>query len=119
MNKYGVDLAQYISLFMYTTWSIVTRIARGDILAGNYRAFWRQTPCPVLQIEVCTEFACVRSDAVTATTAESIPTGVSPPSLTVQGANTVQATWSAPLQPNGIVLRYELVRKAKIPCTDL
>ena len=60
-----------------------------------------------LQVEVCTEFACLKSEPTEGTTAESAPAGISVPSLVVQGAETVSISWDVPANPNGIILRYD------------
>ena len=46
---------------------------------------------------------------VSATTLPGIPQGLAPPNVTVLNATSVSASWVPPLQPNGVVSRYELV----------
>ena len=72
-----------------------------------------------LQVEVCTEFACLKSAATEGTTAESPPSGMSVPSLVVQDAYTVSISWNPPQQPNGIILRYDLMKRVTVDCDRL
>ena len=41
------------------------------------------------------------------------------PSLTVLSPLSIQVDWNAPSRPNGVILNYELLRKAKIPCDEM
>ena len=70
-----------------------------------------------VQVEVCTEYACVKSAPTQGTTAESVPSGILPPSITVHSPETVTVTWTQPMELNGILLRYELLMKAIVPCS--
>lgn len=49
------------------------------------------------------------SYATSATTLAGVPRGLAPPNVTVLDATSVFASWAPPLQPNGVVVRYELV----------
>ncbi|ELU01149.1 hypothetical protein CAPTEDRAFT_219707 [Capitella teleta] len=70
------------------------------------------------QIEVCTVYACLKSDPIEGTTAESIASGIIPPTLAVESSAALTIIWSPPKNPNGIILRYELLRRDLIPCSD-
>ena len=52
------------------------------------------------------------------TTLEAPPTGMSPPNLRVLGASVVDVNWATPAQPNGIILQYELYRRAYTACDE-
>ncbi|XP_048258912.1 usherin-like [Haliotis rufescens] len=70
-------------------------------------------------IEACTQFNCTQSPIALGTTAEALPQGVSVPSLQALGATSVQVTWTAPAQPNGITVRYDVWRKTMRKCSDV
>jgi usherin len=69
------------------------------------------------QLEACTIYACARSPSVQAATAESAPTGLSAPTVVALNSSSINVMWTAPAQPNGIVVSYELSRVAWVPCT--
>uniref|UniRef100_A0A8C6NEI0 Usherin n=1 Tax=Melopsittacus undulatus TaxID=13146 RepID=A0A8C6NEI0_MELUD len=70
-----------------------------------------------IQIEVCTMYACVRSNGTQITTVEDEPKQLSAPIIHVIGSRSLQINWASPEQPNGIILGYELLRKAWQRCT--
>ncbi|XP_009864107.1 PREDICTED: usherin-like [Apaloderma vittatum] len=70
-----------------------------------------------IQIEVCTVYACVRSNGTQITTVEDEPKHLSAPIIHVIGSRSLQINWSSPGQPNGIILGYELLRKVWQRCT--
>ena len=47
-------------------------------------------------------------------TGEAAPSGQGIPTLTVRGASAIEATWSPPVEPNGNIVRYELLRLEEI-----
>ena len=49
------------------------------------------------------------SYATSVTTLDGVPQGLAAPNVTVLGATSVLASWTPPLQPNGIIARYELI----------
>ncbi len=68
------------------------------------------------QVEVCTVYACLKSDAVIGTTAEAVAQDLSPPVPSALGTDSVRVAWKEPGSSNGIILRYDLMRKARLPC---
>lgn len=72
----------------------------------------------ILQLQVCTVYACVNSTAVQGSTAESRPQGFASPVLQVLSATGVKASWSEPEHPNGILLHYSLYRRNVTDCPD-
>ncbi|KAL5008917.1 hypothetical protein ScPMuIL_014498, partial [Solemya velum] len=72
-----------------------------------------------IQIEVCTTYDCTQSPAVLATTAEAQPADVAPPQAVALTSTTTQLSWTEPLQPNGVVLRYDLWRRTIKPCSQV
>jgi usherin len=70
------------------------------------------------KIEVCTVYACLKSDPVEGTTAESIASGIIAPTLAVESSTSITVIWSPPKNPNGIILRYELLRQDLLPCSE-
>ncbi|XP_055085949.1 usherin [Periophthalmus magnuspinnatus] len=67
-----------------------------------------------LSLEACTRGGCSTSAVVSARTDEAPPTGLASPSLKVTGSDSVEISWSAPEQPNGIVTGYELRRDGEV-----
>ncbi len=55
-------------------------------------------------IEVCTSGGCTPSAEVSVRTAEAPPTGLAPASAQAVTSRSVEITWQAPSQPNGIIL---------------
>lgn len=51
-----------------------------------------------------------RSAVVTGRTIEGVPSGLAPPMLTPISADSIRAMWIPPTTPNGVIVRYELVR---------
>ncbi|ETE70043.1 hypothetical protein L345_04149, partial [Ophiophagus hannah] len=71
-----------------------------------------------IQVESCRRNICVRSNGTQIRTAEDVPEDLSPPWIYVLGSRSLQINWTSPGQPNGIILGYELLRKAQHPCTE-
>lgn len=61
-------------------------------------------------LEACTSIGCSNSTAGSNMTLEAAPDGLAPPTLTALSPTSIQATWTPPDQPNGVILYYELVR---------
>ena len=61
--------------------------------------------------EVCNQAGCASSVTVTVVTEQAPATGVTPPTLTVLGPTSIQVTWTPPLFPNGVIVRYEVSRR--------
>uniref|UniRef100_A0A8D0L665 Usherin n=1 Tax=Sphenodon punctatus TaxID=8508 RepID=A0A8D0L665_SPHPU len=70
-----------------------------------------------IQAEVCTVYACVRSNGTQITTVEDEPKELSAPTIRVLSSRSFQIDWASPGQPNGIILGYELFRKAWWQCS--
>ena len=70
----------------------------------------------LIQVEVCTVCACLKSDAVIGTTAEAVAQDLSPPVPSALSTDSVRVAWKEPGASNGIILRYDLMRKARLPC---
>ncbi|XP_038072643.1 usherin-like isoform X1 [Patiria miniata] len=71
-----------------------------------------------IQVEVCTVYDCLLSNATFTTTLEAPPTGMTPPNLRVLGSSVIDVNWVTPTQPNGILLQYELYRRAYTTCDE-
>ncbi|XP_071494817.1 LOW QUALITY PROTEIN: usherin-like [Diadema antillarum] len=71
-----------------------------------------------IQVEVCTVYACLLSNATVATTLEIPPAGVSAPNLRVLGPRAMEISWAIPASPNGIILGYEVQRREYQPCAN-
>ncbi|XP_065600248.1 usherin [Cyrtonyx montezumae] len=69
-----------------------------------------------IQIEACTVYACVRSNGTQITTVEDEPEQLSAPVIHVIGSRSLQINWVSPGQPNGIILGYDVLRKAFKRC---
>ena len=61
-------------------------------------------------IEAFNSAGSTRSDPVTGTTLEGMPSGQGPPVLVATSAMEVSASWATPTTPNGAITRYELVQ---------
>ncbi|XP_069464673.1 usherin [Ambystoma mexicanum] len=72
-----------------------------------------------VQMEACTVYACVKSNASQVTTVEGEPADLSAPSTYAISSRSVQINWASPGNPNGILLGYDLLRKALHPCAPL
>ena len=69
------------------------------------------------RIQACTSNGCVTSPPATVTTLEAPPLGMEPPALAAyadsRGAHAgVSAQWARPHRPNGVIIRYDLLRRA-------
>lgn len=62
-------------------------------------------------LRVCTSGGCSTSQPVMATTFESLPESVLPPSLSLQQGEGLLASWVEPGMPNGVVQSYLLFQK--------
>ncbi|XP_068597953.1 usherin [Brachionichthys hirsutus] len=69
-----------------------------------------------VQVEVCTVYACVQSNATQTTTVEGLPTDVAPPHAHVITPRAVRLDWSSPGRPSGIMLGYEIIRRPVSSC---
>ncbi|XP_072555094.1 usherin isoform X5 [Paramormyrops kingsleyae] len=72
-----------------------------------------------IQVEVCTVYACMRSNSTKVTTVEDQPADLPAPGIRDVGARSVQLFWMHPRRPNGILLGYEVRRRPLLPCTGL
>ena len=52
----------------------------------------------------------VVSDYKTLTTPEAAPEGISVPTVLVTSSSSIDVSWNAPLQPNGVISRYQVFR---------
>ena len=68
-----------------------------------------------LQLEVCNSGGCNRGVEQNATTAEISPVGQGSPQLTVISSTIVQIMWEPPQMPNGVIIRYDIVRRLLAP----
>ena len=68
-----------------------------------------------LQLAACTSAGCGLGILQSVTTAETAPLGQNEPSLVVltdqQGGGAVEVSWDVPLQPNGRILEYQVLRR--------
>ncbi|XP_041469805.1 usherin-like [Lytechinus variegatus] len=65
-------------------------------------------------LEACTSGGCTDSPEALARPFEAPPIGMNPPLLRVLSATAIEASWSEPNEPNGIISRYELRRDGKL-----
>ncbi|XP_032771366.1 usherin [Rattus rattus] len=71
-----------------------------------------------IQVEVCTKDACVKSNGTQVSTAEDTPSGISIPIIRDITSRSLQIDWTAPGNPNGIILGYDVLRKTWRPCSE-
>ncbi|XP_070813494.1 usherin [Pituophis catenifer annectens] len=88
--------------------------APGSFILGDLSPFTLYD----IQVESCRRNVCVRSNGTQIRTAEDVPKDLLPPWIYVLGSRSLQINWTSPGQPNGIVLGYELLRKAQHPCPN-
>ncbi|XP_062981457.1 usherin [Elgaria multicarinata webbii] len=86
--------------------------APGSFLLGDLSPFTIYD----IQVEVCTVYACVRSNRTQITTVEDEPNELAPPRIHVLSPRSLQINWASPGQPNGIILGYILLRVAHRRC---
>ncbi|XP_028328840.1 usherin isoform X1 [Gouania willdenowi] len=70
-----------------------------------------------IQVEVCTVYACVRSNVTQTTTVEGLPSGLARPQVHVMSPRMMKISWSRPEKPSGIMLGYEVLRQTLMLCT--
>ncbi|XP_053408878.1 usherin-like [Mercenaria mercenaria] len=92
----------------------------GLVLPGSYVLTGLQ-PYTVyeIQLEVCTVFDCVKSDTVLGSTLEALPQSLGSPRVQPLSPHQIDVVWKAPLQPNGIILRYDLYRRTIRQCSEI
>ncbi|XP_070762485.1 usherin [Enoplosus armatus] len=69
-----------------------------------------------VQVEVCTVYACVRSNVTQTTTVEDLPADLATPHTQVISPRVVRLDWSRPGRPSGIMLGYEVLRRTLRSC---
>nr|XP_046239587.1 usherin [Scatophagus argus] len=69
-----------------------------------------------VQVEVCTVYACVRSNVTQTTTVEDLPADLAAPHAQVITPRVVRLDWSRPGRPSGIMLGYEILRRTLRSC---
>ncbi|KAJ8400313.1 hypothetical protein AAFF_G00396960 [Aldrovandia affinis] len=69
-----------------------------------------------IQVEVCTVYACVKSNSTYITTVEDLPANMATPHTKVLSSRSVRLDWTSPGQPNGITMGYNVRRRALQLC---
>ncbi|KAM4602923.1 usherin [Polymixia lowei] len=69
-----------------------------------------------VQVEVCTVYACVRSNVTQMTTVEDVPSDLAIPHALVLSPRAVRLEWSSPGKPSGIMIGYEVLRRTLRSC---
>nr|XP_004672060.2 usherin [Jaculus jaculus] len=69
-----------------------------------------------IQVEVCTEYACAKSNGTQVSTVEDTPSDIPAPTIHSITSRSLQIDWMSPGSPNGIILGYDLLRKTWHPC---
>ncbi|XP_058895005.1 usherin [Kogia breviceps] len=72
-----------------------------------------------IQVEVCTKYACVKSNGTQITTMEDSPSDIPAPTIHGITSRSLQIDWMSPGKPNGIILGYDLLRKAWRSCLKI
>ncbi len=62
-------------------------------------------------LKVCNIGGCARSPKYTFTTSEAPPSDIPMPKTLFKNATTVEIKWGKPKKPNGIILRYQILRR--------
>nr|XP_061796460.1 usherin-like [Nerophis lumbriciformis] len=71
-----------------------------------------------VQVEVCTVYACAKSNVTQTTTVEDAPTDIAPPHAQVVSPRVVKLDWSPPGRPSGIMKGYEVLRRTFRSCVS-
>ncbi|KAM9109657.1 usherin isoform 1-T1 [Megaptera novaeangliae] len=72
-----------------------------------------------IQVEVCTKYACVKSNGTQITTMEDSPSDIPAPTIHGITSRSLQIDWMSPGKPNGIILGYDLLRKTWRSCLKI
>ncbi|GFO50464.1 usherin, partial [Plakobranchus ocellatus] len=67
---------------------------------------------------VCTQAACTTSPNTTVITDQALPEGVSPPQIVVVSSTALNLYWQAPLQANGLITEYTILRTGPPPVRE-
>ncbi|XP_077990481.1 usherin-like [Glandiceps talaboti] len=67
-----------------------------------------------LVLEACTSTGCTRGDEQVVQTAEVAPTNQPTPTVGFSNATMVQLQWKPPVDPNGIMTRYDILRRQQM-----
>ncbi|XP_016124971.1 usherin [Sinocyclocheilus grahami] len=73
----------------------------------------------ILILMACTNGGCTASSPTSVLTREAPPSGMPAPSLKVTGPESVEVTWREPIQPNGVIIGYELRRNGSLIYTGM
>ncbi|KAG9336282.1 hypothetical protein JZ751_002629, partial [Albula glossodonta] len=65
-------------------------------------------------LEACTNGGCAQSDPITLVTAQVPPQGQAAPRVSPAGPTKLQVDWDPPVQPNGVVIRYDVFMRGPI-----
>ncbi|XP_059533348.1 usherin [Myotis daubentonii] len=71
-----------------------------------------------IQVEVCTKYACVKSNGTQVTTMEDTPSDMPAPTIHSITSRSLQIDWTSPGKPHGIILGYDVLRKSWSPCPE-
>ncbi|XP_025748029.1 usherin [Callorhinus ursinus] len=69
-----------------------------------------------IQVEVCTKYACVKSNGTQITTVEDTPSDIPTPTIHGITSRSLQVDWMSPGKPNGIILGYDVLRRTWHSC---
>ncbi|XP_075195246.1 usherin [Anomaloglossus baeobatrachus] len=72
-----------------------------------------------IQVDACTVYACIRSNATQVATVEGSPRRIPSPRIMTVTSRSVEISWSPPQEPNGVLLGYELRRRRSHPCDPM
>lgn len=67
-----------------------------------------------LVLEACTSAGCGRGDPQTVVTAEVAPDNQADPTIGSVDSNSVRLTWRRPVNPNGVISYYEVIRRSLV-----
>ncbi|KAM4814939.1 usherin-like, partial [Thomomys bottae] len=112
-NPNGVvtEYSVYVNNKLYRTW----KDAPGSFIVRGLSPFTVYD----IQVEVCTSHACVKSNVTQITTVEDEPTDIPTPTIHGITSRSLQIDWASPGKPNGIILGYDLLRKAWHLCPKI
>ncbi|XP_078412490.1 usherin [Cetorhinus maximus] len=72
-----------------------------------------------IQVEVCTVYACTKSNCTQVTTPEDKPDDIAAPHIHAINSRSLRIDWKSPGRPNGIIRGYEIWRRTLHQCIDV
>ena len=103
-------------IILYTLYlssvSVHNSSMEGSVVIDSLITFTNYT----YQLEACTQFGCSRSRLGIVQTPEGLPQGLAAPTVLITGATSAMVSWMEPLEPNGVIVGYQVYERVQVPC---